>query len=149
MQNAMPILLLEDSEIDVELVERVFKKSNIRNPLYKAEDGTLALEMLSGDNDNKIPQPCVILIDINLPRMDGFTFLERLRGDKALSRNVAFMLTTSNRQEDIDRAYGLNVAGYILKDDIRKLGDMLENYLDISKFPAGEDIANNNILKSF
>lgn len=133
MENPVPILLLEDSEIDVEIVKRILKKAKIENPLFVAEDGVQALEILNSHNDSQ--KPFLILVDINMPRMDGFTFLETIRNNESLNKNVAFMLTTSSREEDMERAYSLNAAGYVVKDDINQLGDMLSEYLDISRFP--------------
>ncbi|MCB9963326.1 MAG: response regulator [Rhodospirillales bacterium] len=135
MKYPVNILLVEDNEVDADIACRVFAKSNIENEICSAIDGVEALEILKGSSDKKVSQPCILLIDINLPRMDGLTFLEHVRNDKDLSRNVVFMLTTSSRPQDMDRAYTLNAAGYILKDDILKLGDLMKEYLDISKFP--------------
>lgn len=139
MENPVPILLLEDSEVDVEIVKRILKKAKIENPLFVAEDGVEALEILNSYSNPE--QPFLILVDINMPRMDGFTFLETIRNNDKLKKNVAFMLTTSNRDEDMDRAYSLNAAGYVVKDDIDQLGVMLSEYLDISRFPDQETFA--------
>lgn len=137
MADPVSILLIEDSETDVEIAEWTFKKANITNPLYIAGDGVQALEMLSAEDENKIAQPCVLLIDINMPRMDGFAFLEAIRDNQALNKNIAFMLTTSSWERDIERAYSMNVAGYILKDDIKRLSEFLGGYLKINHFPDG------------
>lgn len=139
MGNPVPILLLEDSDVDVEIVKRILKKAKIENPLFVAEDGVEALEILNSYSNPE--QPFLILVDINMPRMDGFTFLETIRNNDKLKKNVAFMLTTSNRDEDMDRAYSLNAAGYVVKDDIDQLGVMLSEYLDISRFPDQETFA--------
>lgn len=136
MSQPVPILLLEDSEIDIEIVKRTFKKSKIDNPFYAVKDGVEALKILNGEGEDQISQPCVILIDINMPRMDGLSFLEKVRDNEDLSKNVAFILTTSSRPEDMERAYRLNAAGYIIKDDIKHLGDMLGGYLNINRFPV-------------
>ena len=129
MSHTVPILILEDNEIDVEIAKRVLKKGNISNPFYAVADGVEALKALKGDGTEKIPQPCIILIDINLPRMDGFTFLEEVQNDPELKDNIAFMLTTSNREEDMNKAYSLNAAGYILKDEIDMLGKAISDYV--------------------
>ncbi|MCB9990452.1 MAG: response regulator [Rhodospirillales bacterium] len=136
MTNPVPILLVEDNEIDVEIVERTFRKASIVNPIFKARDGVEAYDILSGKSSVEMVLPCVMLIDINMPRMDGFDLLEKIRGDRDLKNNVAFMLTTSNRQEDISRAYDLNVAGYLMKDDINRIGEFLGDYLEVSHFPV-------------
>ncbi|MCB9996237.1 MAG: response regulator [Rhodospirillales bacterium] len=136
MTNPVPILLVEDNEIDVEIVERTFRKASIANPIFKAKDGVEAYDILRGKSSVEMALPCVMLVDINMPRMDGFDLLEKIREDKELCKNVAFMLTTSNRQEDITRAYDLNVAGYLMKDDINRIGEFLGDYLEVNHFPG-------------
>jgi CheY-like chemotaxis protein len=129
------ILLVEDDKIDVEMVKRIFKKQGMINPLHHALCGIDALEMLRGQNGKqKIPQPCVMLVDINMPQMNGLEFLKEVRNDKDLRRNIAFILTTSSRASDVTDAYELNVAGYFLKNNLQKLVDMLGFYWQINKF---------------
>ncbi len=114
--NTVNILLVEDDEVDVMNVKRAFKKSNITNPLHVAGNGLEALAVLRGDNVEKItPQPKVILLDINMPKMNGIEFLRELRADNDLKSISVFVLTTSNQDNDKFDAYDLNVAGYILK----------------------------------
>lgn len=130
-------LLVEDDEVDVMFIKRLFKKHDILNSLYRAENGIEALEMLRGENGKeKISCPCIMLIDINMPKMDGFEFLQEIRKDSELNNNIVFILTTSFQETDIATAYKLNVAGYFLKNDINKLMDMLSIYKEINKFPS-------------
>lgn len=118
-QNAVTILLVEDDQVDQELVRRKFKAVNITNPLYIANDGVEALDMLRGYHKHKpLPQPCLVLLDINLPRMSGFEMLRVMRGDPQLRKNVVFMLSTSTRQIDINLAYDLYAAGYFNKKNM-------------------------------
>jgi CheY-like chemotaxis protein len=110
------ILLVEDDEVDVMNVQRAFKKNNILNPLHVAGNGLEALAMLRGDGVAPIiPTPKIILLDLNIPRMNGIEFLQELRSDEALKSISVFVLTTSNDDRDKVAAYKLNVAGYILK----------------------------------
>jgi len=110
------IMLIDDDEVDIMNIRRSFKKNNILNPLYVANDGLEALAMLKGDGVDKItPLPKVILLDINMPKMNGFEFLEKIRQDEELKSLSVFMLTTSNQDEDLVNAYKYNVAGYIIK----------------------------------
>lgn len=140
MAQNIPILLVEDDEIDIELVRRMLKKANVANPLHTARDGTEALEVLRGQNGrDKLPQPCLILLDINMPRMNGFELLEKMRGDADMKRNVVFMLTTSARDEDVMAAYDLQAAGYILKKDTEALAGILHEYCRINAFPGCSD----------
>ncbi len=111
------ILLVEDDEVDVMNVKRAFKKSKISNPLYVAGNGLEGLEMLRSQNG----QPTVpdtrrlILLDLNMPKMNGLEFLQELRNDEKLKRTPVIVLTTSDEDRDRIEAYNLNVAGYILK----------------------------------
>lgn len=110
------ILLVEDDEVDVMNVQRAFKKNNILNPLHVAGNGLEALAMLRGDGVAQIiPAPKIILLDLNMPRMNGIEFLQELRSDEVLKSISVFVLTTSNDDRDKVAAYDLNVAGYILK----------------------------------
>jgi len=111
------ILLVEDDEVDVMNVQRAFKKNNITNPLYFATNGLEALIMLRGDgNPPSLPRERrMILLDLNMPKMNGIEFLRELRADPALKPIPVIVLTTSNEDRDKVEAYNLNVAGYILK----------------------------------
>ncbi len=111
------LLLVEDDEVDVMNVRRAFKKNNITNPLYVANNGLEALAMLRGnDATSRIPpQRRLILLDINMPKMNGIEFLREVRADADLRMIPVIVLTTSNEDRDKVEAYNLNVAGYILK----------------------------------
>lgn len=135
-KTSVPILLIDDDEIDIELVRRALKRAHIDNPLHVAFDGTEALEVLRGQNENrKLKQPCMILVDINMPRMNGLEFLQELRGDNALKDNIVFMLTTSADTQDKKKAYQMNIAGYVLKENLTMLTEMLEHYCRVNEFP--------------
>jgi CheY-like chemotaxis protein len=116
-EHVIHILLVEDDEVDVMNVKRAFKKNNIANPLYVASNGLEALAMLRGEGDTPMipPQRRLILLDINMPKMNGIEFLRELRTDDALKVIPVIVLTTSNEDKDKVEAYNLNVAGYILK----------------------------------
>lgn len=110
------IMLVEDDQVDVMNVQRAFKKLRISNPLHIANNGVEALAMLRGDGVPLVePHPKIILLDLNMPKMNGIEFLRELRMDPALRRISVFMLTTSDDDRDKIAAYDLNVAGYILK----------------------------------
>jgi len=107
------ILLVEDDEVDVMNVRRAFKKNNIGNPLWVAGNGLEALELLRGP---EIPRDRrLVLLDLNMPRMNGIEFLRELRADPELALTPVVVLTTSDDERDRVNAYNLNVAGYILK----------------------------------
>lgn len=111
-ERVVPILLVEDDEVDVMNVQRAFKKNNINNPLYVANNGLEALDML---RNGGVPSTPIIILDINMPKMNGIEFLHEIRKDPALNRLSVFVMTTSNEDSDKINAYNLNVAGYILK----------------------------------
>jgi CheY-like chemotaxis protein len=136
MAENINVLLVEDDEVDVAAVKREFRKHNVRNPVYHAICGVDALEMLRGENQReKLPHPYVLLVDINMPLMNGIDFLREVRGDESLKESIAFFLTTSSRDTDISAAYQLNAAGYFLKDNINDLVNMLSVYSSINMFP--------------
>lgn len=111
------ILLVEDDSVDVMNVQRAFKKNNISTPLHIAFNGVEAFNMLRGTNGKpKLnPTPRIILLDINMPKMNGLEFLRELRNDLEFRSILVFIMTTSNDDNDKIEAYKFNVAGYILK----------------------------------
>jgi CheY-like chemotaxis protein len=113
------ILLVEDDEVDVLTIERALKKKRVVNDLAVAKDGIEALELLRGtDGQEKVVRPNIILLDLNMPRMNGLEFLDEIRKDPELRDSIVFVLTTSNSDEDRCQAYAKNIAGYILKDNV-------------------------------
>ena len=112
IQKLVNILLVEDDLVDVMNVKRAFAKNNIKNELFVAGNGVEALEML---NDMIVPLPRIIILDINMPKMNGIEFLKNLRESESLKNISVFVMTTSNEDSDKIDAYNLNVAGYILK----------------------------------
>jgi len=107
------ILLVEDDEVDVMNVRRAFERNNVSNPLFVAGNGIEALEIL---RNGTVPRERrLILLDLNMPRMNGIEFLHELRSDPDLSATPVVVLTTSNDDQDKIDAYNLNVAGYLLK----------------------------------
>lgn len=106
------ILLVEDDEVDVMNVKRAFLKNNILNPLFVAGNGVEALEMLE---NSIVPLPRIIILDLNMPKMNGIEFLKIVRETENLKNISVFVMTTSNEDNDKIKAYDLNVAGYILK----------------------------------
>jgi CheY-like chemotaxis protein len=107
------ILLVEDDEVDVMNVRRAFERNKVSNPLYVAGNGLEALSML---RDGTVPRERrLILLDLNMPKMNGIEFLQELRADPELASAPVVVLTTSNDDQDKIDAYNLNVAGYLLK----------------------------------
>ena len=140
MTSMVNLLLVEDDEVDVQGLKRAFAKSRIGNPITVARDGIEALEILRGENGQaKLAKPHLILLDLNMPRMNGLEFLEAIRADEDLKTSVVFMITTSKAEEDKARAYEKNVAGYIVKQDpantFMQAVALLEHYWKIVELP--------------
>lgn len=130
------LLLVEDDDVDAMTIERSFKSNRIANPIVRAYDGREALELLQ---QKKIESPYVILLDLQMPRMNGIEFLEAIRADKELAHSVVFVLTTSKAEEDMIAGYENNIAGYFLKDEsgdnFIDLVNVLDSYWKVVHFP--------------
>ncbi|HEY9886853.1 MAG TPA: response regulator [Candidatus Obscuribacterales bacterium] len=117
-ERIVNILLIEDDAVDVMNVRRAFERNRITNPLYVAGNGVEALAMLQGTTDQPPQIPLsrrIILLDINMPKMNGIEFLQELRKHPQLAMTPVVVLTTSDEDQDRIEAYKLNVAGYIVK----------------------------------
>lgn len=140
----VPILVVDDDEIDVQAIARAFKKNNIKNPYFVAHDGLDALEKLRGSNGQSqlSPFPRMIMLDINMPRMNGIEFLKELRADPLLHNLIVFMFTSSDHEEDVISTYNLNVSGYIKKpldfSGMMKTIDVLNKLWSQLQYPPAE-----------
>jgi CheY-like chemotaxis protein len=116
-EQLLNILLVDDDDIDIMTLQRAFKRNSIQNPLYIAHNGIEAFDLLRGTNDVEkiLPSPRIILLDLNMPQMNGLEFLRELRKDPDHKSASVFVLSTSNDDKDRMEAYNLNVAGYIIK----------------------------------
>jgi CheY-like chemotaxis protein len=134
------ILLVEDDDVDQEAIQRAFRRQRIANPITVVSDGVHALSVLRGnDGYEPLPKPYIILLDINMPRMNGIEFLQQIRRDPRLESSIVFVLTTSDSDEDKLAAYDEQIAGYILKTragaDFTHIISMLDSYWKIIEFP--------------
>ena len=138
--NQVSILLVEDDDVDAMGVERALKKLKILNPLFRARNGIEALELLR--SEDAIPRPYLILLDLNMPTMNGLEFLSEIRSDEELGDSVVFVLTTSKADEDKTAAYRKHVAGYILKkqvgDGFIEMIKMLDHYWRVVELPHSQ-----------
>jgi CheY-like chemotaxis protein len=136
MEKLINILLVEDDEVDVMNVKRAFKKNHITNPLIIKHNGVEALDALRND---EVSFPCIVLLDLNMPKMGGIEFLKEVRADDRLKKLTVFVMTTSNQDNDKVDAYNLNVAGYILKplsmDRFISAVATLQSYWQLCEFP--------------
>ena len=110
------ILLVEDNEGDVELTREALAEAKVRNHLHVAEDGVAALRFLRREDPHgSAPRPDLILLDLNLPLMDGREVLAEVKSDPQLRKIPVVVLTTSQAEEDIVRSYDLHANCYITK----------------------------------
>lgn len=134
------ILLVEDDDVAAESVVRSLGRIGAPFPVVWAEDGVVALAALRGEDPARpVPRPRVILLDLNMPRMNGFEFLEQLRADPRLTDDVVFVLTTSDADTDRMRAYHEHVAGYMVKAAVgpqfSRLAQLLASYQAAVRWP--------------
>lgn len=140
MRTTKPVLLVEDDTIDAMTVRRAFRDLKLSNPLAHATNGEEALKYL---RDPEKPKPCVILLDLNMPRMNGVEFMRVIKADPALKKIPVVVLTTSKDDRDIVDSYRLSAAGYIIKPvDYKKFVEAIRTidmYWTISELPAEQE----------
>ena len=112
MRNLKPILLVEDDRVDAMTVKRALKDLNVENPLAHSTNGEEALEYLRSGSDKS---PCVILLDLNMPKMNGIEFLKIAKDDETLKKIPVVVLTTSKDKQDVTESFEHGVAGYMVK----------------------------------
>jgi CheY-like chemotaxis protein len=137
--------LVEDDDGHARLIERNLRKVNLANPIERVRDGVEALECLHNEgrfadgDERRAPLPRLVLLDINMPRMDGIEVLERIKSDEHLRCLPVIMLTSTDNQIEIDRCYRAGASGYIAKPvNIASLGEKLQRlglFLEIVEFP--------------
>jgi CheY-like chemotaxis protein len=123
--NEVTLFLIEDDDIDAMSIKREFKRRKISSPIVRAKDGVEAFELLAS---GKIKRPFIILLDLQMPRMNGLEFLTKLRANNDYKNSVVFILSTSQHEQDIFNSYESNVAGYFIKDEV---GDGFISVVDI------------------
>lgn len=130
------VLLIDDDDIDVISVKRAFKKQKIDNLITRKCNGIEGLTYLRERDSNNV---VMVLLDLHMPLMNGFEFLHAIRNDTQLQKTLVFVMSTSSSEDDINKAYDCNVAGYILKDNVGKdfehLTHLIKNYEKVVQFP--------------
>lgn len=126
----MNILIVEDDDVAAESVVRSLRRHAMEFPVTIAHDGLEALAILRGEAPIKISKPFIILLDLNMSRMNGFEFLREIRSDVKLRDSIIFVLTTSNADSDRTLAYKENIAGYLVKSAVGPQFTHLANLLD-------------------
>jgi CheY-like chemotaxis protein len=136
MRSNRPILLVEDDDADVMTVKRALKDLNVSNALVCQGDGQRALDYLKTHIDKG---PCAILLDLNMPNMNGIDFLAAVKADPQLKQIPVIILTVSNEEDDKVKCFELCAAGYILKpSDYNELIEAMktvDTYWTLSEMP--------------
>lgn len=128
--HAIEILLVDDNDDDVVLLTESFKESRFLNLLQVVHDGTEALAYLRREGPFQSARtPGLILLDINMPKMNGFEVLRAIKADPNLRTIPVIMLTTSTRDEDIARSYDCGACSFVSKPvDLDKLKDVIKQF---------------------
>lgn len=135
------IVMIDDDEVDAEAVARLLNRHVTPHTLTVFHDGCEAKDALGADfGRHLLTEPYLILLDLNMPRMGGFEFLQWLRSDPDLQRSIVFVFTTSEEAADLERAYRHFVAGYLTKTHFgsgyANLLPLLDALYDTVRFPT-------------
>ena len=134
IENQQPLLIIEDSDEDFTALTRMIAKANLSNPIYRCEDGEEALNFLYHEaeyaDEILSPRPSLIVLDLNLPGIDGREVLAKLKQDRNLQNIPVVILSTSSNPKDVDACYRHGVSGYIVKPmDIKRLNQSVTTFL--------------------
>jgi len=137
MKGKKPILLVEDDKVDTMTVTRALKEIHVSNNIINVGNGIDALEYLRNENNET---PCIILLDLNMPKMNGIEFLEVVKHDEKLKMIPVVVLTTSKEEQDKVDSFRLSVAGYMIKPvDYRQFVEVVRTinvYWTLSELPC-------------
>jgi len=137
MKGKKPILLVEDDNVDTMTVTRALKEIHVSNNIINVGNGIEALEYLRNENNET---PCIILLDLNMPKMNGIEFLEVVKHDERLKMIPVVVLTTSKEEQDKVDSFRLSVAGYMIKPvDYRQFVEVVRTinvYWTLSELPC-------------
>jgi len=139
VRNAKPILLVEDDEVDAITTRKALSEINVANELIHKYDGREALEYLRNEGNAR---PCIILLDLDMPQMDGFEFLSAVKSEDRLKKIPLVILAASDADEKVTKAFESAAAGYILKTvDYGQFVEMMRtvnDYWTLSRLPNGD-----------
>ena len=137
MRNSKPILLVEDDNIDAMAVRRMLNDLRLKNPLVHKSTAEEALQYL---RDPKTQKPCIVLLDLGMPKMNGIEFLRTARTENILDKIPVVILTASKDEQKVIESFELSVAGYIVKktkyDDFLKILDAVNSYWTLVNCPV-------------
>lgn len=143
--NPVEILLVEDNEGDVHLTMQALNRAKVRNRVHVAGDGVEAMAFLRRESPHEsAPRPDVILLDLNLPLMDGREVLEELKKDAALRTIPVVVMTTSSAEEDVVKSYSLQANCYVTKPvDLKQFLHVVDSigdfWLQVVRLPPRKD----------
>jgi len=136
MKNARPVLLVEDDSIDAMTVKSALHDIGVKTELVRSTNGEEALKYLRDDANER---PCIILLDLNMPKMNGIEFLRIIKADENLKTIPVIVLTTSKEDHDVVDSFELSVAGYMIKPvDYKQFVEAmrtLHTYWTLSRLP--------------
>ncbi len=137
MRSKEPILLVEDDKVDVMSVQRAFKAIHVANRIEVVSNGEEALSYLRNSANQR---PCIILLDLNMPKMNGIEFLKVKKQDEMMRNIPTVVLTTSREEQDKVNSFNLGVAGYMIKPvEDRKFVEVakaIDIYWTLSELPG-------------
>lgn len=137
MRSKKPILLVEDDQVDAMTVKRSLKEIKVSNRLLIAGNGEEGLQCLLASSEQE--KPCIILLDLNMPKMNGIEFLQIVKIDERFKRIPVVVLTTSRNEQDRVESFDLGVAGYMVKPvDYQQFVEVVRTinlYWTLSEFP--------------
>jgi CheY-like chemotaxis protein len=130
-----PLLVVEDSNEDFKMLQRLMRRMAVQNPIYRCTNGDEVLDFLyqeeSSQSSNGVPKPSVILLDLNLPGIDGRDILERLKQDISFRKIPIVVFTTSSNPKDIEFCYQKGANGYLVKPmDAQELQKTVQAFVD-------------------
>ncbi|MEM9553800.1 MAG: response regulator [Acidobacteriota bacterium] len=137
MRSHDTLLLIEDDEVDILTVRRALRELGSNCTLLVAKDGLEALDIL---RDSTMPRPSLVLLDLNMPRMNGLEMLRAARDEELLTTTPVVVLTTSAHERDVVEGFNLAISGYMVKPvDFRKFVEVfrvIDSYWTLSELPV-------------
>lgn len=136
LSGPVTVFIVDDDDVDVMALQRAFREHRLTNPIVVAHDGMEALRLL---RSGAVPKPYLIVLDLNMPRINGIEFLDELREDPVHASAVVFALTTSSNERDRVASYERNVAGYVVKStlshDLGEFVGLLTRFCSVVQMP--------------
>ena len=141
MRSSKPILLVEDDKVDAMTIQRSLETMNVTNDVDVVNNGEEAVQYLRDSHDDL---PCIILLDLNMPKMNGIEFLRIVKRDETLKRIPVIILTTSRDEQDKIESFNLGVAGYMIKPvdywQFVEVVKAIDFYWTLSELPNGSEL---------